>query len=478
MADSMIQDFIGAYGDPVACTPNIDALAAGGVAFRRAWCNSPLCTPSRASMMTGRFVSDIGALDNANMFSSEIPTIPHVFKARGYRATLVGKMHFIGHDQTHGFDHHLANHEDYSRGYNPNDFSLAYEWDQPSGKNPTGSDWMGPSYVKQPKWDHYTHHYDADNAIHAAALEHLADLDTGTPFFTCVSYHHPHNPFWISEPDKARFKHARLPIPDIPADMPHRYGVMERWLNDFHFQTELFDQIRDPANLRWLYETYYGMVYDLDRHVGELLSRLRSRGLDENTIIIFSADHGEMLAHRGMIQKRCFYERSTRVPLIFHAPDRFASGLMLDDDASLVDLLPTLADLMDVAPPEGLPGQSLLPTLENRTGSENGTEKPGRVIFAEYHGEGVHAPCFMAVRGPHKFIYVHGHEEKLYDLQTDPDELNDLTTSDNPAHRAIAADLKTAILTQFDPDQIATEALASQKNRRYIYNAHKRNDRT
>jgi len=473
MADSMIQDFVGVYGDPAACTPNLDALAAGGTTFRRAWCNSPLCTPSRASMMTGRYVSDIGALDNANMFSSEIPTLAHVFKARGYPAALVGKMHFIGHDQTHGFDAHLANQADYSLGYDPNGFILAYDWEQPSGPNPTGSDWMGQSYVNQPQWDHYPHHYDADNVIHKAAMEYLSELDVRSPFFTCVSYHHPHNPFWIPDGDKARFKNVRLPIPDIPAGMDRRYGVMERWLNDFHSQTELFDQIRQPENLRWLYETYYGMVYDLDRHVGELLSLLRSKGLDRNTVVIFTADHGEMLGHRGMIQKRCLYERSVRVPLIFRAPGRFVAGRMLDTATSLVDLLPTLADLMGVDPPEGLPGQSLLPTLES--GTEDRTKMPERVIFSEYHGEGVHAPCFMAVRGPYKFIYVHGHEEKLYHLPSDPDETNDLIASDNPAHAAAANELKAAVLSQFDPDRIAASALASQKNRRYIYRAHNRN---
>ena len=468
MADSLIQDFMGVYGDQAACTPNLDALAAGGTAFRRAWCNSPLCAPSRASMMTGRYVSDLGALDNANGFSSEIPTISHGFKARGYQATLVGKMHFVGHDQTHGFDAHLANREDYSRGYDPNGFILAYDWEQPSGPNPTGKDWMGPSYVNGPQWDHYTAHYDMDNAIHAEALRHMAELDGRSPFFTCVSYHQPHNPFWIPESDKARFKNIRLPIPDIPADMPQRYGVMERWLNDFHYQTELFDSIRTPENLRWLYETYYGMVYDLDRHVGELLALLRRKGLAENTVVIFTADHGEMLGHRGMIQKRCLYERSVRVPLIFNAPGRFRAGRMLDAAVSLVDLLPTLADLVGVEPPEGLPGQSLLSTLESD--KEDGKDMPERTIFSEYHGEGVHAPCFMAVRGPYKLIYVHGHEEKLYHLPSDPDEYNDL--SGDPTHAAAAAELKAAIRSHFDPDRIAASALASQKNRRYIYQAH------
>lgn len=462
MSDSIVPQLSGPYGDRVGGTPNLDRLARAGVVFEHAYCNSPLCAPSRASMVTGRYASDIGALDNGDPFSSEWPTFGHALGAAGYETAIIGKMHFIGHDQHHGFDRRIALETDYSTAYDADEYRLAYAWDQPSAGNPWGVDWMGPSYVKSPEWNHYPSHYDRDETIHADALEYLhGQRGGGAPFFCCVSYHAPHNPFWIPEEFRARFRDVPLPLPRIPDGVDPCHGPMDEWLRDFHHESPIADRLLKEENLRWLYETYYGMVYDLDRRIGDLLSTLDEQGLAEDTAVIFTSDHGDMLARRGMVQKRCFYEPSSRVALLFSFPGRWREGARIERAVSLVDLFPTLAGMAGAPVPDDLPGIDLGASVRE------GVEPPERTVFCEYHGEGVHAPCFMAVRGRHKYVYVHGFEERLYDLAEDPDEY--VNRIDDGDCGDVASELKAALFAQFDPEAVAAAAVASQRRRRFIY---------
>jgi choline-sulfatase len=464
MADSLAPHFTGAHGDPCGATPNLDRLAREGVLFERAYCNSPMCTPSRSSMVAGRYVGDLGAFDNANEFSAEWPTMGHVLGSVGYETAIIGKMHFIGHDQHHGFDLRLAHAADYTSGYDPHHYWIAYDWDQPSGGNPAGPGWMGPSYVRSPQWDHYPHHFDRDEAIHSEALRYLdAKATQRRPFFACVSYHHPHNPFWIPAEDHARFADAPMPRPPALSDLQTCHGPMDRWINDFHYVPEIRDRLLAPENLRWLLSTFYGMIFDWDRRLGQLLDSLQRTGLAENTAVIVTSDHGDMVGWRGMIQKRSFYERSLRVPLLGFFPGRWRKGARLGTPVSLIDLLPTLADLGHAAAPEGLPGTSLRACLEMAA------EPPTRTVFAEYHGEGVHAPCYAAIRRDAKYVLVHGHEERFYRPDQDPDELTNRIG--DPTAREVAS-MRSELMRTFDPEATARAARASQRRRRFIHRAH------
>jgi len=462
MSDSLVPHLAGPYGDTVGSTPNLDRLASAGVVFDNAYCNSPLCAPSRASMVTGRYVSEINAFDNGSEFASEWPTMGHVLGAAGYDTPIIGKMHFIGHDQHHGFDRRIALGTDYSKKYDPDEYKLGYAWDQPSAGNPWGVDWMGPSYVRSEQWDHYPTHYERDNEIHREGLAYLSEKGPGCdPFFCCVSYHAPHNPFWIPHVIRQQFRGKDLPLPSIPEGVTTRHGPMDTWLDDFHYEPEIRDRLMDPENLRWLYETYYGIVFDLDRRIGELLQTLEHRGLAESTAVIFASDHGDMLAHRGMVQKRCFYERSSRVGLIFSFPGRWQQGVRLSRPVSLIDLLPTFVELANGPLPDDLPGQDLLQSVED------GTEPEDRTVFSEYHGEGVHAPCFMARRNEFKYVYVHGYEERLYNVANDPDEFVNLI--EHEQYEPVVSELRAELLSQFDPDLVAAKARTSQRNRGFVY---------
>jgi choline-sulfatase len=376
-------------------------------------------------------------------------------------------MHFVGHDQHHGFDSRIALDTDYTREHDPLEYRLAYDWGQPSGGNPAGPEWMGPSYVDSPQWDPYPKHFEADERIHREAIEYLSGKEPGgRPFLCCISYHQPHNPFWIPGEIREMFAGGELPLPEVPPGVDPCQGPMDRWLDEFHYLPQVRREMMTRENLRWLYETYYGMIHDVDRRIGEVLDLVSERGLDRDTAVVFASDHGDMLGHRGMLQKRYFYERSVRAALVFSYPGRWAEGARLSTQVSLVDIFPTLADLGEAPVPDGLPGQSLVDSLEG------GTEPENRTVLCEYHGEGVHAPCFMAVRDGFKYMYVHGYEERLYHLPSDPDEYANLI--DLAEHGEVAEHLRKEILDTFDPDQVASAAVRSQRNRNFIYECAKR----
>lgn len=457
VADSLPAAFTGPYGDESGATPNLHRMAAAGVTFDDVSCSYPLCAPSRASFLTGRYASRLGCFDNGSPFGEEWPTIAHALGALGYESTIVGKMHFVGHDQHHGFDRRLALETDYSKRYEPRLFGLAYDWDQPSAGNPDGVRMMGASYVEADEWRHYPLHFDRDEAIHDAALAYLAEATE--PFLACVSYHAPHNPFWIPSELRERFRGARLNLPATGPDPALVHGPMDAWLNDFHYVPRYRDAVVTRENLTWLYETFYGMVLDLDRRVGELLDAVASR----DTLVVFVSDHGDMMGERGMIQKRYFYEKSVRVPMIVSWPGRVAGGRRLREPVSLVDLFPTVAEATGAPVPADLDGVSLLPSLLGAGAP------PARDLFAEYHGEGVHAPCFMLRRGRWKYVYVHGFEERLYDLEDDP--LETRNAIGDPALDPLVGDLRASLRSAFDPDEVARRARASQRARRFVFDA-------
>jgi choline-sulfatase len=198
-----------------------------------------------------------------------------------------------------------------------------------------------------------------------------------------------------------------------------------------------------------------------------LIKALEDTSLRDNTIIMFTGDHGDMLGERGMVQKRHFYEWSTRVPLIITYPDRRHAGTKVSQPVSLVDLAPTILDIAGVEERFPLDGEGLLDLM-----GDHHTDR--RDIFSEMHTAGVFATCFMIRKGRFKYNYTHQHDSQLFDLEEDPEEWTNLAGT--PGHRAIEEELKTRILDQFDPDQIEKDVSESLLKRRLIREAMRAND--
>jgi choline-sulfatase len=210
---------------------------------------------------------------------------------------------------------------------------------------------------------------------------------------------------------------------------------------------------------------YYAMVSYIDDKVGRLLETLKRTKFDDNTIVVFTSDHGDMLGERGMWFKRVFFDWSAKVPLLIHDPRR-PRHRRIAQPVSHVDLLPTLLDFAAEGQPpawvEAIDGRSLAPLVA--TGDESGKSVESGVAFVEYTAEGVTGPCCMLRRGRYKYLYTHGHPDLLFDMQEDPNELHDLAA----ARPEVLAELKAAVLARWDPHAIATQVLASQARRKFI----------
>lgn len=488
VADQMTAALTGAYGHPVVKTPNLDRLVAEGVRFDAAYANCPVCLPSRGSMLSGQYISNCRTYDNGASWPEDMVTIPHYLTLAGYDTALSGKMHMVGADQLHGFQRRFV-----SNIY-PADFKWAPARQVPRAMQesdeaepqPTGNqalEYIGEA-VHVGRWsntlsyDEETHfrareylrawseqklhsgvvtgeknHYETPSPAEGGSAE-------GQPFFLCVSYHHPHQPFWPPQEYWDLYEDEPIDVPVRPDSLEKTYSVQDLWLNDYYGcdSVDLFNE----ESARRVRRAYYALVTYVDDKVGELLATLEGTGLADNTIVVFCSDHGDMLCEKGMVQKRSFYEWSARVPLIVRMPDGSHAGHTVDAPVSLVDLMPTMLDWAGVEERLPMDGRSLVPLMEGDAGED-------RIAFAEIHSEGIHGNCFMARKGQFKYIYIHGRDEQLFDLAVDPDEWNNL--ADDALHTEVKAELRAAILEQFDPDAIEEDVVAGLQRRRLIREA-------
>lgn len=470
MGDQLIPFLTGAYGHEVVETPNMDRLAEEGVRFDAAYSPSPVCAPARAAMMTGRFISNIGAYDNAASFSCEEPTLAHYLTLAGYDAVLAGKMHFIGPDQLHGFRARLTT----------NVYPADFEWAPVRGEEYASERSHALNYIGDGvhvgRWSQFLSgdeetHFRALEYLHAKGVEKLAaevEGETPQPFFLCVSYHHPHEPFWPTRELWDRYEDEQIDIPTFPENLEESYSTLDRWLNIYHGIAKA-PNLREPESMRRVRRAYYAMVTYLDRKVGELLDSLVENGFEQNTLVIFCSDHGDMLCERGMVQKRAFYEWSSRVPLILRFPDGRYRARTVSEPVNLIDLLPTLLDEVSFPEQERLPidGRSLMGLLD-------GSDIEDWIAFSEYHSQGSHAPCFMVRSGPYKYVHIHNHDRQLFDLEADPGEWRNL--AGNPEYAEVETRLRDRMLNRFDPEAIDREVQTSVRRRWLIKKAMARTD--
>ena len=462
VSDQMVAALTGAYDHPVVQTPHLSRLVQEGVRFDSAYTPFPLCSPGRACIMTGRHASAIGAWDNGALLAADQPTWAHYMDEAGYDTVLSGKMHFVGPDQLHGF----------RRRFNTDIYSSDFNWVKPEwigikesrGQNLhdimaarqtyNASGYTGDA-VRINTWHNALSH---DEETHFRAVEYLRAQGRQKdhhPFLLCASYHHPHEPFLPPQKYWDMYAGADIEIPHFPDNLDATYSELDRSLNAYH-GTRRYN-LRDPAGLRRLRRAYYGLVSYTDQLVGGLLQTLEDTGLAANTVVVFCSDHGDMLCEKEMVQKRCFYEWSCRVPLVIRFPDGWQAGTVCNTPVSLIDLLPTFCELGGAHASLAHDGDSLLPII-------NG-QYTDRHIFAQAH-EAVGVPCIMSRHGQYKYNYIHSYDDQLFDLNADPGEWHNL--ANDPSHKTTAMHMRNLILDRFDPDSMAAENLDSLYRRRLI----------
>ena len=455
MADQLAPHFTGAYEHPVVRTPAMDALVERGTRFDTAYCPYPLCAPSRYSMLTGQPATAIGAWDNGAELAASVPTLAHYLRLAGYRTTLSGKMHFVGPDQLHGFNQRLTT------DVYPADFAWTANWEEPADR--MGKWWHNMTSLSEAGRALATYQIDYDEDVGSAAVRHLYDLARDTderPFFLAASFIHPHDPY-VARPEWwDLYDHDDIDLPDVPplaALDPHTVRIRHGIEADTVGYTE--EQCRNARR------AYYANTSYVDSWLGALVGVLEETGQLDNTVVIFTSDHGDMLGDRGVWFKMSFFERSARVPLIMAGPD--VANRTVPNACSLLDMLPTLLDVVNAGgtwpemahPPAG---RSL---WESATGGRDHADETA----GEYTGVMTSHPMFMIRRGRHKYIHCDTDPAQLYDVEADPLERNNLAGS--PDHVDLTAGFAAEVGQRWDSAAIREQVLASQRARRVVHAA-------
>jgi choline-sulfatase len=445
MADQMCASVLGAAGHPVVRTPNLDRLAAGGTLFENCYCNSPLCVPSRASMLTGRLPTSIDSFDNGSELPASAPTFAHALRLAGFRTALAGKMHFIGPDQLHGFEERLT------AGIYPSAVDWTPDWRRGLHGNPgTSARRLARSGLREPNVQ-----IDYDDRVTRAGVQFIeSSSDKSQPFFLCVSFTHPHCPFEAPARQWATYEGVEIDLPAAPPDAaPHEYN---RWIN-VHHELDVYQP--DEATVLRSRRAYYAMVSYVDEKVGQLLEALSRSGLANDTTVIFTSDHGEMLGEHGMWYKRTFFDPAAKVPLIVRRPG-LPAGLRERCVVSLVDLFPTIVELAGATMPPAftrLDGRSFASALEGRLG-----DWPNAAVI-EYCGEGTIQPMRAVRHGDYKYVLVSDCPPLLFDLRSDPHEQHNL--AGRGEHAVIESRLRAMTLSGWDAEEIRERVMRSQQER-------------
>ena len=426
MSDEHNSNILGASGNNIIKTPNLDRLAKNGVAFDNCYCNSPLCVPSRLSFTAGRYISREGveAYNNHSALPEDAVTIPKLIREAGYESYLCGKMHYIGHSM-HGF------RELYPFPLNGiPDSGCREEWG-PDAYNHSMEEYVERFAMNGAQEN--TGILDFDKEVTRVALDFIHQRNNGPgpffkpgnswrtqPYFLLVGYTAPHFPCqapqkWVNQ-YSGRELHPTYSTEEQINSLPDQ-------LQNIH-KRQYLDKINEEQATR-LKEGYYGLVSWLDNEIGSVVDAVMQSDEADNTIIIYTSDHGEMLGEHGFWWKQTFFEASAKVPLIINHPaTRWGNNIQRQNVCSLLDLGKTLLELTNAEVPDYFDGNSLIPLLEG-----NEDDWPN-IAISEHYANLIDTGMAMIRKDNYKLnVYGDGQME-LYDLEKDPDEFNNL--ADDP----------------------------------------------
>lgn len=463
--DQQRYDTIGALGNPQIDTPNLDRLCREGVAFNRTYCQSPICTPSRASFLTGLYPSSIHVNRNGNdYFPDAARLITRELADLSYTCGLVGKLHIAAawsgteRRTDDGYGYFEYSHAPFQRVPDGNRY---LEWILRQGLE------LDDILHKQESGEYYGYREDVPVSLHQSvwcadrAIEFIERPHAG-PWLLSVNLFDPHPPFDAPQAYKRKYLQRPLPEPLFDGNDLETHRILEGVLH----QTK--DPKKPDEETRDIIASYYGMIDLIDEQIGRIVAALERTDQKRDTLIVFMSDHGEMLGDHGLLRKGCrFYEGAVRVPLIFSWPGRFAEGVVCEELTELTDVAPTLAELAGIRL-ERTHGRSLLPILENKASAPH-----RRFVRCEFYDcinptlniyaadrPAAHTPSYatMYFDGRHKLIVYHGLDYgELYDLRDDPGEFHNLW------ERPDMAELKLALLKRsFDESILITDPGAPQ----------------
>lgn len=429
LTDQQRADTLGFLGQTPCKTPHLDRLAAEGLCFENTITPSPLCTPSRAALFTGHYPSERAMMSNDGSALQRCDMLDH-FRAGGYQVNYAGKWH-LGEDNIASFtDRHAGDSTAiYSQWCLDQGLNDGWMFNDPATRS------ARPPHMSTPKVHRQDLPVDKTNEAYITrfAIDMLRTRDPDRPFFQVCSLNGPHPPFMIPDPWFSMYDPADVPAPENFGPQPCEHPV-----HTSSYYRDLFhDQGDDFADWRAAYAVYWGFVSMVDHFIGQLLQALQEEGLMDETLIVFTSDHGENLGAHGLWQKMVPFEESLRVPLLIRLPGNGPTGRR-NRPASLIDIAPTLAAACGLTGGTWR-GRDLL--------SPDTAKEPDRFAMHTPLGDWMKVTDWrMIQRGTLKYIWHRGQGEELFDLAKDPGECHNIAT--NPDAAVHLSDLRAG-LTDF-----------------------------
>lgn len=491
-SDQQHWDTLGAFNSEVS-TPNLDRLINEGMTFTRAYCPNPTCTPTRSSLITGMYPSQHGAWSLGTKLREDVPTIGDLLRDKGYRSALIGKAHFSPRGSTeenpslesadkfrdlefwknyndpyYGFEHiELTRNHTNRAGVGMHYLMWLKEngcdnW-QDYFKPPAGT---MDSKKEKWKWIPEEFHYDKWIAERTnAMLEEYKENDEN--FFLWASFFDPHPPYYVSEPYDTMYDPEKVTLPEVvPGEHdknPPHFGLTQKENPDFSAYDEdaypalaMKSHLHDKEEMKKNIAVYYGMITMMDKYIGKILDKLDELGLSDNTMIMFTSDHGHVYGHHGLKNKGPFhYEDLLRVPLIARYPGQIPAGKVTDALQSLVDITPTFLSMTGHNAPLSMAGKDQSDVWRGKQ------ERIRDHVVVEYR----HQPTAMFLKSyvnqRYKLtVYYNREYGELFDLEEDPEELHNLW--DDPKYKELKAELMHKFLwAEFETEPLYMERVSS-----------------
>ncbi len=482
-SDQQHWNTIGAF-NPNLKTPNLDRLTREGMRFQRAYCPNPTCTPTRASLITGQYPSQHGAWSLGTQLMPDRPVIGDLLQEAGYRTELIGKGHFSqwrshpGYrsledgsfredpafmadfdETTYGFELHESSHRGHigkeaEWGYGAwVEAQLGQAWRDFSAKG------KAVPYVWPFEEKYHLNAFISDRTQRLLERHHERE----EPFYLWASFNDPHPPYTTPEPWASLYDPATVPLPDWPSPEEHtknppHFQKTQEQAPDFsgYQETPAFNhgmhrhiRWRDREDLAQKVAIYYSMISSMDHYIGRILEKLDALGLTENTLVIFTSDHGHFFGQHGLDAKGPFhYEDMVRVPFIVRQPGRIPAGVETDALISLVDVAPTMLSWLGLPVPHAMSGLDFSPVFEGTLPARR-----SHVVVENHHQPtAIHLKTYINAR--YKLtVYLNQDYGELFDLQADPGEVN------NRWNDPEAAELKNELIRQLLFAEMAKEVL-------------------
>lgn len=431
---------MGCAGHPFVQTPNLDALAAGGLRFTNAYTPSPICVPARAAFATGQYVHKNRLWDNAMPYTGDIPGWGHALQDRGVPVESIGKLHYRAEEDPAGFDvEHIPMMV--VGGVGMVWASIRKEDERVFGKKRMLGEYIGPGESNYTRYD--------DAVVERTCrwlTERTRELDQ--PWCLYVGLVAPHFPLVVPEEFYDLYPVDQLPEPKL---QPSRGYQRHPWVEKQNAFMDSESKFKSDEERLSAMAAYYGLCTFMDSNVGKILDALDQAGLRGSTDIVYTSDHGDNVGARGLWGKSNMYEESAAIPMILSGPG--VSPGTCDTPVSLLDLSVSISEHFRCELTGDCPGRAL-----QQIAAEPYDDQ--RVVFSEYHAAGAVSGAFMIRKGDWKYIHYAGFEPELFNLANDPEETTNL--AGDPQYQSILAELDGALRAICDPDQMDALAHADQ----------------